>query len=111
MGMYDAEMMQDMDDELSQAHERLGRATSKVKTLQSQLDAAMHKETAMVLEIERERGRLDKTLCGVREGGVSVITCPVLGPILRIGDQEIPVINGDMLVFNSPVLAMEEREE
>jgi len=30
-----------------------------IRDLQSQLDAAMHKETAMCLELERERGRLD----------------------------------------------------
>ena len=30
-----------------------------IRDLQSRLDAAMHKETAMCLELERERGRLD----------------------------------------------------
>ena len=33
--------------------------SSTVVSLRAQLDAAMHKETAMCLELERERGRLD----------------------------------------------------
>ena len=41
-------------------------ALQEIKSLQSQLDDAMHKETAMCLELEQVRGQLDREQIRVR---------------------------------------------